>query len=314
MERRLVSFDWALKRLLRSKANFVILEGFLTELLGEEIRIEELLESESNQSSAEAKHNRVDLKCRNQREEIVLIEVQYERQDDFLSRTLYGVSQVIVEHLKKGAKYGEIPKVLSVNLVHFPLGRGKDYVYRGTTRFMGLHAHDELQLSEHEREVYGKGEVFEVFPEYYLLRINDFDGVAKDGLDEWMAFLKTETIPEQPRGKGLREAKESLDILRLPQAERAAYKAYENDLHLRASLVDTHYGQGKREGLLEGKREGLLEGKREGLLEGKREGLLEGKREVARRLLAQGLAAALVAEAAELTLEEVQQLRLPDEP
>ena len=32
-DRQLISFDWALKRLLRSKANFEILEGFLTELL-----------------------------------------------------------------------------------------------------------------------------------------------------------------------------------------------------------------------------------------------------------------------------------------
>jgi len=33
MSRHLISFDWALKRLLCSKANFDILEGFLSELL-----------------------------------------------------------------------------------------------------------------------------------------------------------------------------------------------------------------------------------------------------------------------------------------
>ena len=47
-ERQLVSFDWAIKRLLRSKANFVVLEGFLSELLFDDIKILELLESESN--------------------------------------------------------------------------------------------------------------------------------------------------------------------------------------------------------------------------------------------------------------------------
>ena len=33
--RKLITFDWAMKRLLRSKVNFEILEGFLVELLGD---------------------------------------------------------------------------------------------------------------------------------------------------------------------------------------------------------------------------------------------------------------------------------------
>ena len=44
-----IRFDWAMKRLLRNKANFGVLEGFLTTLLGQAIHIDSLLESESNQ-------------------------------------------------------------------------------------------------------------------------------------------------------------------------------------------------------------------------------------------------------------------------
>ena len=44
-----IRFDWAMKRLLRNKANFAVLEGFLTTLLNEKIVIQTLLESESNQ-------------------------------------------------------------------------------------------------------------------------------------------------------------------------------------------------------------------------------------------------------------------------
>ena len=47
-EKRIIRFDWAIKTLLRDKANFDILEGFLTALLKEEIRVVSLLESESN--------------------------------------------------------------------------------------------------------------------------------------------------------------------------------------------------------------------------------------------------------------------------
>lgn len=34
-DNRIIRFDWAAKRLLRNKANFGVLEGFLTVLLGE---------------------------------------------------------------------------------------------------------------------------------------------------------------------------------------------------------------------------------------------------------------------------------------
>ena len=83
MQRKLISFDWAIKRILRSKANFDILEGFLSELLKENITILEVLESESNQDLKNDKFNRLDIKVKNQKQEIVLIEIQYDREMDY---------------------------------------------------------------------------------------------------------------------------------------------------------------------------------------------------------------------------------------
>ncbi|MEM6829022.1 MAG: hypothetical protein AAF551_00810 [Bacteroidota bacterium] len=40
MTKKLIRFDWAIKRILRDKENFDILEGFLSELLGQTIQIE----------------------------------------------------------------------------------------------------------------------------------------------------------------------------------------------------------------------------------------------------------------------------------
>ena len=48
-ENQIIRFDWAMKRLLRNKANFSVLEGLLTTILGEKIIIRRLLESGSNQ-------------------------------------------------------------------------------------------------------------------------------------------------------------------------------------------------------------------------------------------------------------------------
>ncbi|MBF0200128.1 MAG: PD-(D/E)XK nuclease family transposase, partial [Desulfamplus sp.] len=101
-KRKLISFDWAMKKLLKSKANFEILEGFLSELLDDDIKILEVLESESNKENRRDKFNRVDLKVKNLKDEIIIIEVQYDREFDYLQRILFGASRVITEHLKEG--------------------------------------------------------------------------------------------------------------------------------------------------------------------------------------------------------------------
>lgn len=85
---RYIRFDWAVKRLLRNKANFGVLEGFLTVLLGEPIRIVEILESEGNQLNETDKFNRVDIKARNSKDEIIIVEVQNTREIYYLERIL----------------------------------------------------------------------------------------------------------------------------------------------------------------------------------------------------------------------------------
>ena len=88
LEDRYIRFDWAIKRLLRQKANFGVLEGFLTVFLGEKVTILEILESESNQQSIDDKFNRVDIKARNSKDEIIIIEIQNTRELYYLERIM----------------------------------------------------------------------------------------------------------------------------------------------------------------------------------------------------------------------------------
>src|SRR5438132_1032852 len=120
---KLIAFDWAIKRLLRQKANFDILEGFISELLKEDIQIEEILESESNKEHVDDKLNRVDLLARNSRGELLLIEVQNTREDDYFHRMLYATSKLITEHITEGQSYALVKKVISINIVYFDLGQ-----------------------------------------------------------------------------------------------------------------------------------------------------------------------------------------------
>jgi len=265
MKRKLITFDWAIKRLLRSKANFGILEGFLSELLKEDITILEVLESESNKTYKADKFNRVDLKVRNSKQEIIIIEIQYDREYDYLQRIFYGVSKAAIEHMEYSSSYASITKVISINILYFDLGSGTDYIYKGTTRFIGLHNHDLLELNEKQKQLFKKDSVESLYPEYYLIKINRFNDIAKDTLDEWIYFLKNEEIKENFTAKGLKEAEEKLSIMKLPEEEKRAYEHYKDDLHYQASMFESSFGDGYNEGKAEGKAEGIVEGIVEGI-------------------------------------------------
>jgi predicted transposase/invertase (TIGR01784 family) len=248
MERKLVSFDWGIKKILRSKANFVVLEGFLSELLHDDIKIKDILESESNKEHAKDKYNRVDLLVRNSKDELIIIEVQFERQADYLHRILYGTSKIITEHIGEGDLYSEVKKVISVSIVYFDIGQGTDYIYKGTTSFIGIHNHETLQLAEAQKLKFDKKCISDIFPEYYLLKLNNFNDIAKDTLDEWIYFFKNSSIKDNFKARGIKEAKKVLDIAKLSDRARKEYSCYVESLHDRASYFDSSFGDGLRKG------------------------------------------------------------------
>jgi predicted transposase/invertase (TIGR01784 family) len=275
--RKLISFDWAIKKILRSKANFAVLEGFLSELLFEDITISEILESESNKNAFDDKFNRLDIKVKNANDEIILIEIQYNRELDYLQRMLYGSSKVIIEHIKESESYSKIVKVISINILYFDLGEGNDYIYKGTTSFIGMHNHSQLKLDKGQAELYKTEKIEDVYPEYYLIKVKNFDDVAKDTLDQWIYFLKNEEVKEGFKAKGLEKAKEVLDYLKYSEQERQEYEAYKESLHYQASMYESTYVVGRMEGLKEGEQIGIAKGEQIGIAKGEQIGIAKGE-------------------------------------
>ncbi len=189
-----IRFDWAIKRLLRQKANFDILEGFLTELLKFDVKIQEIIESEGNQERQYDKFNRVDILAKNHLDELILIEVQNEKQHDYFHRMNYAQAKLITEHINLGEAYTKVKKVFSINIVYFELGQGKDYIYVGKTSFKGLHDEDLLELSEIQKELYSTKTVSDLYTNYYIIKVNNFEDVAKDSLDEWIYGLLSNIV------------------------------------------------------------------------------------------------------------------------
>ena len=169
MNRTYVSFDWAIKKLFRDKANFDVLEGFLSELLTFKVKIQEVLESEANKMTALDKYDRVDILVKSEQGELILIEVQYDSEQDYFHRMLYGISKLITQYIQEGQPYGQIRKAYSVNILYFNLGQGEDYLYEYRGEFFGVNQQDVLMPSEFQKGKFNIQKVSDIFPKYYMV-------------------------------------------------------------------------------------------------------------------------------------------------
>lgn len=297
-KRTYISFDWALKRLLRDKANFDVLEGFLTTLLSETIKIHRLLESEGNKDRDDSKYNRVDLLAENAKGELILIEVQGEPEFAYFQRMLFGTSKLVTEYIEGGNNYDNVKKIYSVNIVYFNLGQGQDVVYHGKTEFKGIHTNEILQLSPFQKQKFNIDEVYQLYPEYYILKVNDFNKWSKVPLEQWMYFLSTSEIPDDADAPGLPEAREKLQLIRMKREEQLAYDSYMMDRAILRNTMITAVGEGRLEGIAEGREQGRKEGREEGRT--------EANRNNAKKMLELGLPIPTISKVTGLSQDEIE--------
>lgn len=291
-----IRFDWAMKRMLRDKANFGVLEGLLTVLFERKITILEILESESNQTAADDKFNRVDIKAKEENGDIIIVEVQNTRELYYLERILYGTSKAITEHISLGKSYQEVKKVYSISILYFDIGKGKDYLYHGTTNFIGVHTGDSLEVTTKESDAIIHKMPCEIFPEYYLIRVNEFNSVAKTPIEEWISYLKTGEIKEDTTVPGLSEARQKLIYYNMSESERHDYDEHVNALMIQNDVLGT------------ARLEGLMEGRMLGHAQGREEGREEERRELARKFKNSGVPVDIIAMNTGLSEEEIAAL------
>ena len=250
-----IRFDWAMKRLLRNKANFAILEGLMTTLLGEKIVIQKLLESESNQEAEYDKYNRVDILAEDSKGELLLFEIQNNNEYAYFQRMLFGTSKLVTEYINRGQGYENIRKIYSINIVYFSLGAGTDFVYHGKTEFRGIHNNELLKLSPFQQQTFKVSEVSQLYPEYYILKVNDFNKWSKVPLEQWIYFLNTGEIPDDATAPGLPEAREQLKLDRLNETELKAYYRHLDNVVILRDNIYTERAEGRAEGKAEGRAE-----------------------------------------------------------
>ncbi|MBR4841134.1 MAG: Rpn family recombination-promoting nuclease/putative transposase [Paludibacteraceae bacterium] len=254
-----VRFDWAIKKMLRDKANFDVLEGFISVFTDEQVKIESILESESNQDSIDDKFSKVDIKAKNKQGEIYIIEVQLSREIHYLERILYGTAKAITEQLHLGMDYYDIKKVIAISVIYFDLGKGSDYLYHGQTQLVGVHKHDILKVGRKEKEGLNIVEpekssyrrqrsVSEIFPEYYLIRVNEFNDYAQTPIEEWMNYLKSGIIKEDTQTPGLNEARHKLQYMMMSDKEKSSYEHHLDAVRIQNDVLATSREDGMAQG------------------------------------------------------------------
>ena len=146
--------------------------------------------------------------------------------------------------------------------------------------------------------------VSDIYPDYYLLKVNQFKNRVKDKLDEWMYLFQNSAIPQDFQAKGISEAGQALDILRLDGAERRRYERFIENLRDERSLIETHYDSGRRDGF----EKGLEEGIKEGIKEGIEKGIKKNKQTLASAMKQKGLPLQDISDITGLSVSEISGL------
>jgi len=139
-----------------------------------------------------------------------------------------------------------------------------------------MHLHDRLKLSLIQQKEFNRLFAGEIFPEYYLIKIPNFDKSLSDTLDEWIYYLKTSELPEVYHAQGLDEVEKQLNIDQMDPETKSKYMEMLQGLNVSEDVLTSYWKEGLAEGEQRGFERGIEEGIEKGIEKGKSVGFEEG--------------------------------------
>ncbi|WP_133282297.1 PD-(D/E)XK nuclease family transposase, partial [Cardinium endosymbiont of Culicoides punctatus] len=137
--KEIISFDYAIKYLLKDKGDYEIVEGFISALLSSQgykpIKIKSLLESESNKESKLLKRSIADVIVEDEEGNNYIVEIDRSYTNLFLHKACFNTSRLIVDHLSANQDYLKIKKVFHINLLYFTFEGNKAPLHHGKVIF-----------------------------------------------------------------------------------------------------------------------------------------------------------------------------------
>lgn len=264
----LVSFDYAIKYLLRDKGDYSIVEGFISALLQtrgyKPVKIMALLESESNKEDSKSKRSLADLIVEDEDHRKYIIEIERSVKDSFIHKSLFNSSRLIIDNLAQRADYTQIVKVFHISLLYFPIGGGSGAIYHGKTIIHEIDTNEKLSVHIQNRETAEFFDAVDILPEYFYISVPLFNDRLEKEIDDWLHVMKYDKIPEHYHSPYMAQVADKLSLLKMTQEERNNYFYYQKQLfndrdELKAAEAKGE-ARGKAEGLAKGKAEGKAEG------------------------------------------------------
>ena len=232
MEKSLISFDYAIKYLLKDKGDYEIVEGFISALLMSEgykpVKIKALLDGESNKESRYLKRSIADVIVEDAQGNNYIVEIDRAYTDLFLNKAVFNTSRLIVDNLGTNQDYLQIKKVFHINLLYFPFKNTKSPLHHGKVIFHEIdNAHPvDVHLIDRGMHIF---DAHNIFPEYFIVSIPLFDDVIKEEIDEWLYLIKYSEVKEDFKSPYMQKVAQRLSILKMTNQEREVYDTYVMD-------------------------------------------------------------------------------------
>lgn len=211
----------------------------------------------------------VDVKAKDEKGNIFIVEMQVAEFDFFHKRILYYTSQSYVSQLDEGVEYKKLKPVYFIGILEFEISQNKNYYSR----------HKVLDIETKEQIIQDVEFNFIELPKF-----NKTVNELESPIDQWTYFIKNAenltVIPESVKDEGLIEA--------YSEANQQNWTKLELEDYLRASIKE-------KDDI------GRIEF-------AEKKVIIKGKIEVAKSLKLNGIDYAIIANATGLTVDEVEKL------
>ena len=314
-EKPLMSFDYAIKYLLRDKGDYSIVEGFISTLLKtvgyKDVKIIGLLESESNKEDPKSKRSLADVIVEDEDHNQYIIEIERSVKDSFIHKSLFNASRLIVDNLAQREDYTRIKKIFHISLLYFPIGSGP--IYHGKTIIHEIETKERLSVHIKNKETKEVFDATNILPEYFYISVPLFNDRLEKEMDQWLHVMKYDEVPENYRSAYMTQVAEKLSILKMTKEERAAYSYYQKKIHNDRDELQAAESRGlekgEKIGIEKGEKIGIEKGEKMGIEKGKLEGINERNIEIANNLLKCGVSIDVITQTTGLSIDQIKKLR-----
>lgn len=291
--------DMVFKRIF-SRAD--LLKDFLNAVLPLDTAIESLeyLPTEQTPKIPQMRFSIVDVKCRDKKNQIFVVEMQMLWTDAWFSRILFSGAQAIVNQLSAGEPYKELCPVYSVTVLNDVFEKDPGEKERW------LHHYKITKLSDHGKVLKGL--------QFVILELPKFTPQTKTEKQVtalWLRFLRETGQPGFIPDSSFMSYQPVADAVKMTEfkgysaAEIDSYQKYLDALRNEKSILLDTDTKARTEGKAEGRAEGLAEGIEKGIEQGR----LQEKLALARNLLLLPLDEAAIAQASGLPVSAIEKLR-----